>query len=629
MGKEFVGGHGPLFLYTFPEPGMCGIVGYVGRNFADPVLVVDLERLEYRGYDSAGIATINGGEMCVRKRLGRLRVLDEAVKQSPLGGTIGIGHTRWATHGEPSEANAHPHLDCRGKIAIVHNGIIENYVELKSALQKEGHVFESETDSEVIVHLIEKFITHGLERAVLRAVRDLKGSFAFVAVSVDEPDLLVAAKCGSPLLIGIGDDECFIASDQTAFRQHTARFMVMDDGEVAAVRAGGAEVVNFHGQKVDQEVLTSDIDVGAIDLNGYDHYMLKEIREQPEVIRRILREYTDGKGRVTLDELSLGASELARVSQIVIQACGTSWHAGLVGKRLLEGLAHVHTEVDISSEFRYRNPILEGDTLVMALSQSGETADTLAGIRQAKSRFMKVLSVCNVATSSIAKESDAFIDMLAGLEIGVASTKAYVAELVMLQLLTLHLARIRWTLDETAEGLIVGELWTLPEKIEAVLADQEAVIACARRFKDSQHFTFLGRGYDFPTALEGALKLKEISYIHATGYPAGEFKHGPIALVEEGLPVVCIATHGELYDKMLSNIHEVHARKGKIIAVTTEGDEQLRELADHTITIPECSDHVTPILSVVPLQLLAYHVAVMRGCDVDKPRNLAKSVTVE
>jgi glucosamine--fructose-6-phosphate aminotransferase (isomerizing) len=403
----------------------------------------------------------------------------------------------------------------------------------------------------------------------------------------------------------------------------------MDDGEIAAVHRGSVDVMNFYGQTVNQEVCTSSMDTGAVELNGFSHYMLKEICEQPEVVRRILREYTDGKGTVCLGDVGLSASELARVSRIVIQACGTSWHAGLVGKRLLEGFAHVHTEVDISSEFRYRNPILEGDTLVMALSQSGETADTLAGIRQAKSRFMKVLSLCNVATSSIAKESDAFIDMLAGPEIGVASTKAYVAELVLLNLLTLYLARIRWTLDETTEQMIVGELETLPGKIERILADQTAVIECAERFKDSQHFIFLGRGYDYPTALEGALKLKEISYIHATGYPAGEFKHGPIALVEKDLPVVSIATRGELYDKMLSNIHEVRARKGKIIAVTTEGDEELCKLADHCLFVPESSDHLGPILSVVPLQLLAYHVAVMRGCDVDKPRNLAKSVTVE
>ena len=608
---------------------MCGIVGYVGDKFVDPVLVVDLERLEYRGYDSAGIATINEGELCTRKRLGRLRVLDEALKQTPLGGNIGIGHTRWATHGEPSETNAHPHLDCRGEVAIVHNGIIENHAELKTTLQKEGHIFTSDTDSEVIAHLIEKFVKLGLERAVLRAVRDLKGSFAFVAMSVGEPDVLVAAKLGSPLLVGLGEGECFIASDETALCQHVTEFIAMDDGEIALVRAGAVDVVNFYGQKVDQEVHTSKLDADAVELNGYDHFMLKEIHEQPDVVRRILNRYTRSDDRVDLGELGLDAQELARVSRVVIQACGTSWHAGLVGKRLLEGFAHVHTEVDISSEFRYRNPILEGDTLVIALSQSGETADTLAGIRQAKSRFMKVLSICNVATSSIARESDATVDMFAGPEIGVASTKAYIAELVLLNLLTLYLSRIRWTLDETAEKLIVGELRSLPEKIDRVLANQEAVLACARRFKDAQHFAFLGRGFDYPTALEGALKLKEISYIHATGYPAGEFKHGPIALVEEGLPVVCIATRGELYDKMLSNIHEVRARRGAIIAITTEGDDDLSGLADFCITIPECSDHLEPILSVVPLQLLAYHVATLRGCDVDKPRNLAKSVTVE
>ncbi len=608
---------------------MCGIVGYVGHKFVDPVLVVDLERLEYRGYDSAGIATINAGELCVRKRVGRLRVLDEAVKQSPLGGTIGIGHTRWATHGEPTEDNAHPHLDCRDRIALVHNGIIENYAELKAALQKEGHVFRSATDTEVIVHLIEKFAGLGLSRAVLRAVRDLRGSFAFVVMSVDEPDTLVAAKRGSPLLIGLGRGESFIASDQTALCQHTSDFIVMDDGQIATVRAGGVALFDFYGKEVAQDVQTSTLEAGAAELNGYEHFMLKEIHEEPDVIRRILARYTDADGRVRFDGLGLGAQALARVSRIVIQACGTSWHAGLIGKRLFENLAHVHTEADISSEFRYRNPILEGDTLVMAISQSGETADTLAGLRQAKSQFMKVLSVCNVPTSSIAKESDAVVDMCAGCEIGVASTKAYIAELTVLNLLALHLSRLRWTIDETSEQLVTGELHSLAGKIERILAGRDSVLEIAERFKDAQHFIFLGRGYDYPTALEGALKLKEISYLHATGYPAGEFKHGPIALVEQDLPVVCIATRGELYDKMISNIQEVRARRGRIIAVVTEGDDETRKLADHCIAVPEASDHLAPILSVVPLQLLAYHVALRRGCDVDKPRNLAKSVTVE
>ncbi len=608
---------------------MCGIVGYVGDKFVDPVLLVDLERLEYRGYDSSGIATINSGELCVMKRVGRLRMLDEAVRQTPLGGTIGIGHTRWATHGEPTEVNAHPHLDCRDRIAVVHNGIIENYSELKTALQKEGHVFRSATDTEVIVHLIEKFSSLGLSRAVLRAVRDLRGSFAMVAMSVDEPDTLVAVKMGSPLLIGIGRGECFIASDQTALCQHTSDFVVMDDGQIATIRRDGVALFDFYGKALDLDVETSTMSPGASELNGFEHFMLKEIHEQPDVIRRILARYTDADGRVSFGDFGLKPEALARVSRIVIQACGTSWHAGLIGKRLFENFAHVHTETDISSEFRYRNPILEGDTLVMALSQSGETADTLAGIRQAKSQFMKVLSICNVKTSSIAKESDGCLDMCAGPEIGVASTKAYLAELVVLNLLALHLSRLRWTIDETSEQLVTGEIQSLPDKIRRVLAQHESVLEIAERFKDAQHFIFLGRGYDYPTALEGALKLKEISYIHATGYPAGEFKHGPIALVEENLPVVCIATRGDLYDKMISNIHEVRARRGKIIAVVTEGDSETCKLADHCIEVPEASDHLGPILTAVPLQLLAYHIALKRGCDVDKPRNLAKSVTVE
>ena len=608
---------------------MCGIVGYVGHKFADPVLLVDLERLEYRGYDSAGIATLNRGELGVRRRVGRLRVLDASLKEAPLGGTVGIGHTRWATHGEPSETNAHPHVDCSGRLAVVHNGIIENYLELRSALIKEGHIFKSQTDSEVIAHLLEKFIHLGLLRAVLRVVQDLKGSFAFVVICEDEPDRLVAAKCGSPLLVGLGEGETFLASDQTALSSHVTRFMNLDDGEIVTVTSRGAEVINFYGQSVEQQVETSEMGAAAVERNGYDSFMQKEIREQPDVIRRILSTYTRPDGTVDFSDCPLTPQMLARTSRIMIQACGTSWHAGLVGKRLLEGLARVHTEVDISSEFRYRNPILEGDTLVVALSQSGETADTLAGIRQAKSRFMKVLSICNVATSSIARESDVFLDMLAGPEIGVASTKAYTAELVMLTLLTTYLAKVRWTIDEAQEKRIVSELRLLPDKMERVLMSQDDVIRVAEEYSGSEHFIFLGRGFDYPTALEGALKLKEISYIHATGYAAGEFKHGPIALVQENLPVVCLATHGALHDKMMSNVQEVRARKGRIIGVTDEKAGDVGKMFDHCLVVPETSDELMPILSVIPLQLLAYHVATLRGCDVDKPRNLAKSVTVE
>ena len=565
----------------------------------------------------------------VRRCVGKLKALDDSVRNAPLGGTIGIGHTRWATHGEPTEQNAHPHVDCRQQLAIVHNGIIENFQALKRLLTSEGHVFASDTDSEVIAHLIEKYHTNGLTNAVRQAVRHLEGQYAFVAVSESNPDELVAARGGSPLLVGLGQGENFLASDLPALLQHTRSYLHLEDGELATVRRDGVTVTDFDGNAVERKPRTSNVQVSALDRNGFEHYMLKEIYEQPDVLDDLIKRSITEENEVRLAGLDLTNQYLARVSRILIQACGTSWHAGLVGKRYLEMLAGVHTEVDISSEFRYRNPVLEGDTLVIGISQSGETADTLAGIRQAKSKFVKVLSLCNVPTSTIARESDAVLDMHAGPEIGVASTKAYTAELALLYLLTLHLARVRWVMDRATQQKHVEALKTIPALVDRMLRGSESIKQCADRFVQSEHFVFLGRGANYPTALEGALKLKEISYIHATGYPAGEFKHGPIALVEKGLPVVCLCTQTSVYSKMLSNIHEVQARKGHIIAVATEGDQEVPKLADICLFIPPCPEELSPILSVVPLQLLAYYIALARGCDVDKPRNLAKSVTVE
>ena len=608
---------------------MCGIVGYVGRKFADAVLLVDLERLEYRGYDSAGLATVDKGHLTVRRRAGKLKELDRSVRDNPLGGTIGIGHTRWATHGEPTETNAHPHVDCQGKIAVVHNGIIENYQELKQELCSEGHVFKSETDTEVIPHLVEKYYQGDLAEAVRKAAARLDGQYAFVVLSELHPDELVAARRGSPLLVGLGERENFLASDLPALIQHTHRYLVMEDGELATLRRDGVQLTDAEGKPVERAPQTSDLASHVMRKNGFAHYMLKEIHEQPEVLGNLLDAYVGADGMVNFKNLTLDNQALAAVNRIYIQACGTSWHAGLVGKRYLESLAGVQTEVDISSEFRYRNPMLGGDTMVVGLSQSGETADTLAGIRQAKSKFVKVLSLCNVMTSTIARESDAVLDMHAGPEIGVASTKAYTCELVLLYLLTLHLARVHWAIDDETHRSSVANLAGVVAKMKHVLADDKVVRECAERFHDSENFVFLGRGFDHPTALEGALKLKEISYIHATGYPAGEFKHGPIALVDAGLPVVCVATKSSMYQKMLSNIQEVRSRNGRIIAVATEGDQEVPALAEMTLFVPDCPEEFSPILSVVPLQLLAYHIAVLRGCDVDKPRNLAKSVTVE
>ncbi|HDR06702.1 MAG TPA: glutamine--fructose-6-phosphate transaminase (isomerizing) [Candidatus Coatesbacteria bacterium] len=610
---------------------MCGIVGYVGNKVAQSVLLVGLEKLEYRGYDSAGIATIHRGELGVRKKEGKLRQLAELLASAPLGGTIGIGHTRWATHGEPSDKNAHPHTDGDDRLAIVHNGVIENYLQLREELETAGHVFKSETDSEVVAHLLADYISDGLspQRALLATFSRLDGYFALAVVSESFPDRIYAVRQGPPLVIGLGEGENFLASDTNALLRFTRRVVFVEDGQVVELGRDTVSVIDREGQPVGLAVREIKLDAQELDKGDYAHYMLKEIFEQPRLLGDIFLSRVTNHRDIAFANMGLSPQELNSVSRVVIQAAGTSWHAGLVGKYLLEHYVRLHVEVDVSSEFRYRNPVLGGDTIVMAISQSGETADTLAGIREAKSKFIKVISLVNVEGSTIDRESDGVIHLMAGPEIGVASTKAFTAQLIALVLLAMHWGRLKYAIDDDAVRKVLRELEQIPEKMERILAQNDSLRRLAGEFADAKDFFFIGRGYNYPTALEGALKLKEISYIHATGYPAGELKHGPIALIESDTPVVAVCNAGPTYQKTMSNVAEVRARGGRIIIVATEGDAEAEKLADHVIYIPPVIDELSPLLTVVPLQLLAYHVAVLRGCDVDRPRNLAKSVTVE
>ena len=607
---------------------MCGIVGYIGDKFVDSVLLVGLERLEYRGYDSAGLATISDNELRIVKKKGKLKILNDAVVSNPLGGNIGIGHTRWATHGEPSEINAHPHLDCKKKIAVVHNGIIENYQILKDKLIQEGHIFVSETDTEVIPHLIEKYYDTDLETAVRKTLLELKGAYAICVISEKEPDKIVIAKSGSPLVIGIGKDENFVASDILALLPHTRNIIHLSDNQISVITKTSYRITDFYGKEIKKNIEKIKIEIVDSDKGDYEHFMLKEIYEQPQILENLLSKIIRNDS-IVFDELNLDKKYLLKVKRIIIQACGTSWHAGLVAKFWLEKYARVYTEVDVSSEFRYRNPLLEGDTLMLAISQSGETADTIAGIHEGKSKFIKVLSVVNVTKSTIARESDGIIPIMAGPEIGVASTKAYTAELTALYLFSLYLGLLNYTIDDKTVTENLNELRKVPMLLRKLLHNKDIIIECAEKYHTYKDFMFISRGINYPTALEGALKLKEISYIHSTGYPAGEFKHGPIALVSKDMPVVCIVPKGEIYPKMVSNIEEVRSRNGRIITVATENDKLIENLSEFVIYVPECSEVISPIVTIVPLQLLAYHIAVKLGCDVDKPRNLAKSVTVE
>ena len=610
---------------------MCGIVGYVGHRDAMSVILPGLRRLEYRGYDSAGIVTAAGGRLDVRKKTGKIAALEMAVATDPPRGTLGIGHTRWATHGRPSDANAHPHIDCVGQLAVVHNGIIENYRDLRKTMAAERHRFRSQTDTEVIAHLIERHQGEGLVDAVSRAARELDGAYAIACIAADAPNTLVALRRGSsPLVIGFGRDEMFIASDVPALLGCTREILVLEEDEIAILTPEGLTLRSLDGVPVRRHPTTVPWDEEAAEKSGYPHFMLKEIFEQPEAARRTMCERVDPEEPdVRIPELGLKDRDLAGLSRLCFVACGTSWHAALVGKYLVEAFARLPVEVDIASEFRYRRPVVDGRVLTVPISQSGETADTLAALREARDHGSRTVAICNVVGSSLAREADGVVYTRAGIEIGVASTKAFTAQLVAVTLMALKLGLARNMMDPTFVRQTVKALCELPELLSIVLDQSDAIRRVAARFAECDHFLYLGRGLNFPLALEGALKLKEISYIHAEGYPAGEMKHGPIALVDSRMPVVAIAPRGATYDKMASNIEEIKARDGVVIAVATAGDDEIHAKADVVISVPATLEWLQPVLNAVPLQLLAYHAGVLRGCDVDQPRNLAKSVTVE
>ena len=590
-----------------------------------------LRRLEYRGYDSAGLAVVNDKGLEVVRCAGKLRDLEEALRLTPLDGAFGVGHTRWATHGRPTEENAHPHRDCTGNLVVVHNGIIENYVELKHELQQRGHAFKTETDTEVMAHLFEeKLKDHPLEEAVRLCLPRLRGVYAICVIAANQPKKIIAARNGPPLVVGLGKNEYFVASDIPAILHHTRDVFFLDDREVAMVTDAGAQVKDLEGRPVTKKVQRITWDPIMAEKSGFKHFMLKEIYEQPRAVRDTLRGRVSSEtGKIFLEEMDISPEEFRKVRRISLVACGTSWHAALVGKFLLERLVRVPVEVDIGSEFRYRDPILFPEDLVVVISQSGETADTLAAQREAKAKGLKTVAICNVVGSMITREADGVIFTHAGPEIGVASTKAFTCQLAALQLLALHLAEVRGTLEPESAKEHIAQLLHLPVLIEKILQTDPAIEEVAKEYYRASDFLFLGRGVNYPIALEGALKLKEISYIHAEGYPAGEMKHGPIALIDRNLPVVALAFGDKVFEKMMGNIEEVKAREGRIIAVTQEGNGTLAKMASHTISIPKTADLLTPILAVIPLQLLAYHIALRRGCDVDQPRNLAKSVTVE
>jgi glucosamine--fructose-6-phosphate aminotransferase (isomerizing) len=609
---------------------MCGIVGYTGRQEATGIIIEGLRRLEYRGYDSAGICTISDHKASIRRSEGKLVNLERLLAADPVVGSIGIGHTRWATHGRPSEINAHPHQ--AGAVVVVHNGIIENYLQLREELQSAGHVFKSETDTEVISHLIEerRKVCGDFETAVREALVLLKGAYAVCIVCQDEPDLLIAAKLGSPMVVGLGEGEFFVASDIPAILSHTRSMIFMEDGEMAVFKGGKAYFSTLDGAALDKPPRHIDWSAHMAEKGGYRHFMLKEIFEQPRAIRdTIAGRLREEQGDVYLENLSLDDAALKGVSRICIIACGTSWHAALVGKFLIEEHCRIPVEVDIASEFRYRNPVIDPSTLVILISQSGETADTLAAMRESRRRGAKCVAVCNVVDSSIAREADGVIYTHAGPEIGVASTKAFVTQLVALYLLTIRLGRVRGLMDVEQGRKLIASLVRVPALMEEALKLNDQVEKVARNYLSARDFLYLGRGMNYPIALEGALKLKEISYIHAEGYPAGEMKHGPIALIDEHMPVVVLVPKGANYEKVFSNMEEVIARGGRVIAVCSEGDAEVRDKAEVALEVPTDGDEVIPIILSIPMQLLAYHVAVLKGTDVDQPRNLAKSVTVE
>ena len=615
---------------------MCGIVGYIGHRDAFPVLIKGLQRLEYRGYDSAGVAMISSeGKLNVYKKKGKVSDLLDFSLDKDKSGNIGIGHTRWATHGEPSDVNSHPHYSQTKDLVIIHNGIIENYASIKEGLQKRGHIFVSQTDTEVLIHLIEEIRRHEkgmkLGYAVMDALKQVNGAYAIVVLDKNDPDTLISAKKGSPMVIGVGKDEFFIASDASPIVEYTKNVVYIEDEHIAIIKRGeDLKIRTIRDKEITPYVQELELELEAIEKGGYDHFMLKEIYEQPRSIFDSMRGRLNSEtGHLKMGGIEEYETKFINAKRIIIIACGTSWHAGMVAEYLFEEYARIPVEVEYASEFRYRNPIIYPDDIVIAISQSGETADTLAAIELAKTKGAIIFGVCNVVGSSIARSTHAGSYTHAGPEIGVASTKAFTAQVTVLTLMALHVAKLKGSMGESRYRQLLYEIETIPSQVEKVLALNESIKKIAAKYKDASNALYLGRGYSFPVALEGALKLKEISYIHAEGYPAAEMKHGPIALIDEAMPVFVIATKGANYEKVVSNIQEVKARKGQIIAVVTSGDQDVKSMADYTIEIPETDESLVPLLSVVPLQLLSYHIAVMRGCNVDQPRNLAKSVTVE
>ncbi len=604
---------------------MCGIVGYVGRKNAVPILVDGLKRLEYRGYDSAGVAVVHDGRLEVRRSVGKIAALESVLAGEPLQGALGVAHTRWATHGKPCDANAHPHRDCSKSVAVVHNGIIENHAHLRKSLERDGHTFESQTDTEVIAHLIERYADEGLECAARRAATALHGAYALGIVSAQAPGTLLGVKNGgAPLVVAVGPDGLFLASDAAAVLTYTRDVLVLDDGEMAVLSDEGVRVVGLDGHAVRKAATTVPWDAAAAEKNGYPHFMLKEIHEQPHAIETTTRAAADLPGTLGLDRQAL-----QRIDRVAIVACGTSWHAALIGKYMVETLCEIPVEVDIASEYRYRVPLASRSTLTVAISQSGETADTLGALRRAKERGSTSVAICNVVGSSVSREADGVLYTRVGPEIGVASTKSFTGQLVALYLLAVHLGRTKGALSADRASALLGELMEIPHLVQTVLARGGRVMELAPALAPYPSFLYLGRGINHPLALEGALKLKELAYAHAEGYPAGEMKHGPIALVDPKLPVVVLAPKDRLYDKVIGNVEEVRARNGLVVAVASDGDEDIATRADHVLYVPQTSELLTPILCAIPLQQLAYHIAVLRDCDVDQPRNLAKSVTVE
>ena len=609
---------------------MCGIVGYVGTKSAIPIIAEGLKRLEYRGYDSAGIAVSRDSALHAIKEVGKLRVLTSLLEKDPPAGTTGIGHTRWATHGEPSRVNAHPHHDCTGSLMLVHNGIIENYLELRQELIDKGHKFVSETDTEVVAHLIEENYSGDLLQAMLGAMRRLKGAYALAALAAQEPHTIVAARCGSPLVVGLGESYNLVASDPSAILAHTRRIVYLDDNQAVKLQPDGVITCDIGGAEFAPDVKEITLSLADIEKGEHPHFMIKEIFEQPTLIGDVLaRRISPTSGEIDFVEARLDELGLEDVERITMISCGTAYHASMVGKYYMENLARLLVDADVASEFRYRNPIVDEKTLVIAISQSGETADTLAGVKEARRKGAKVLSLINVEGSSIDRESDSRLYVHAGPEIAVASTKAYTAQLLSLLLFSLYLGKKRGTLDAEMYAELTSELRLIPEKMQWILDNHETVKTCSKKFSKTSNVLYLGRNYNYPNALEGALKLKELSYIHAEGCGAGEMKHGPIALIDDKFPVICLAPAGSVYEKMLGNIQEIKARHGVLIAVATEGDEEILKQCDHVIYIPRTHEMLSPLLTVVPLQLLAYYMTTIKGLDVDQPRNLAKSVTVE